>query len=92
MNVKIYRPSKNTMQSGLAKRNSWVLEYDNDVERKTEPLMGWTSSDSTLSQVQIKFKSCEDAVSFAEKKGWDYVVLADQNRRIKPRNYTDNFK
>ncbi|MBI1300463.1 MAG: oxidoreductase [Alphaproteobacteria bacterium] len=92
MDVKIYKPSKNAMQSGRAKTENWILEYETETPRDNEPLMGWISSEDTLNQVQLKFKSQEDAVSFANKKNWNYVVLPEQKRRVKPRNYTDNFK
>lgn len=90
--VKIYKPSKNTMQSGRALIQDWVLEADDPIEVKPEALMGWTSASSTAGQIKLKFASLEDAQSFAEKKGWDYVVIPPQERQLKPRNYGDNFK
>lgn len=92
MKVKIYRPSKTAMQSGRAGLNSWVMEYELSSSRKAEPLMGWTTSSDTLNQVKLEFASSEDAVAYAEKKGWSYSVLPEKVRRIKPRNYSDNFK
>lgn len=92
MDVKIYKPSKNPMQSGRAIRGSWFLEYETTSPRSAEPLMGWTESEDTLNQVRLKFDCCEDAVSFAEDKGWSYIVMPEQKRRVKPRNYGDNFK
>lgn len=92
MNVKIYQPSKNVMQSGRAKTQSWILEYEPETPRTPEPLMGWTSSGDTLGQVRLKFRTRKDAESFAKEKGWDYTVLPAHKRQLKPRNYTDNFK
>ncbi len=92
MNVKIYRPSKSTMQSGLGKTAIWVLEYELATARRPENLMGWTSSGDTLNQVRLKFPTLEEAVAFAKGKGWDYTVLPAHDRKIKPRNYVDNFK
>ncbi|MGH1456165.1 MAG: ETC complex I subunit [Alphaproteobacteria bacterium] len=92
MNVKIYKPTKNAMQSGRAGLNDWVLEYNTTSSRQAEPLMGWTSSKDTLNQVRLKFDTCDDAVAFAEGKGWDYDVTPESVRRVKPKNYTDNFK
>lgn len=92
MNVKIFKPSKNAMQSGRGKKSGWVLEHENHNIGGAEPLMGWSPSRDTLNQVRLNFGSCDDAVAFAEKKGWDYIVLAANERRIKPRNYSDNFK
>ncbi|MCB1782968.1 MAG: ETC complex I subunit [Alphaproteobacteria bacterium] len=92
MNVRIYKPSKNVMQSGRAKTALWVLEFERDSIRRPEPLMGWTESGDTLNQVRLKFSSREEAEEYARTNGWDYTVLPDRERRIKPRNYTDNFK
>ncbi len=93
MNVKIYRPGKTAMQSGRATgKKPWVLEYELTSSRQAEPLMGWTSSADTLNQVKLSFSSCDEAVSFAQKKGWNYSVQEEQIRRLKPRNYGDNFK
>lgn len=92
MNVTIYKPSKSAMQSGRGKNDDWVLEYETSSKRQAEPLMGWTESGDTLNQVKLKFKTSEDAVAFAEDKGWSYTVQPDHTRRIKPRNYGDNFK
>ena len=92
MNVKIYSPSKSAMQSGLAKADGWVVEYELATARRPETLMGWTSSGDTLNQVKLKFSSQSDAIKFAESKGWAYTVLPHHERRVKPRNYVDNFK
>lgn len=91
MHVKIYKPSKTAMQSGRGKGSDWVLEYEVTSTRAPEPLMGWVASSDTLNQVQLRFDSAEDAVAFAENKGWDYTVLPERTRRVKPRNYSDNF-
>lgn len=92
MDVRIFKPTKNAMQSGRFLGNDWILEYETTSARVAEPVMGWTSSADTLNQVRLKFKTSEDAVSFAKGKGWNYTVAIDQKRRLKPKNYSDNFK
>ncbi len=92
MNVRIYKPSKNAMQSGRSGMDKWILEYNTTSKREAEPLMGWTSSGDTLNQVRLKFDTCEDAVAFAKGKNWGYEVTAESVRRVTPKNYTDNFK
>ena len=92
MNVKIYRPSKSTMQSGFARMQNWVLEPELPTPRRPENLMGWTSSEDTLNQVKLRFETLEEAIRFAESKGWAYTVLPLHERKIIPRNYVDNFK
>jgi hypothetical protein len=92
MKVRIYKPSKNAMQSGTAKTGKWLLEYELASKRQPEPLMGWCSSEDTLNQVQLKFDSAEKAVEFAKSKGWEYSLSTAHQKRVLPRNYGDNFK
>lgn len=92
MDVRIYRPSKSVMQSGRAKSESWVLEYELKSARRPEPLMGWVASGDTLNQVRLKFPTLDEAKDFANSKGWGYTIQPDQNRKITPKNYVDNFK
>ncbi len=92
MKVRIYRPSKTAMQSGRSKSQQWVLEYELESPRRPEPLMGWTSSEDTLNQVRLNFDSPEDALAFAQKKGWDYTLEPFHLQETRPRNYGDNFR
>ena len=92
MKALIYKPSKSTTQSGRGKIKRWVLKYESTTAKEPEPLMGWTSSGDTLNQVSINFETLDDAVAFAEKRAIDFTVLQDRARKIKPRNYGDNFR
>ena len=92
MNVKIYKPSKGATQSGRSDLNHWILEAEVISPRKPESLIGWTSSEDTLNQIILKFKTSEQAVDHAKKNGWEYTVLPEQIRKVRPRNYGDNFK
>jgi len=44
--VRIFQPTRNTMQSGAAKRKRWRLDWDilPGGGRWENPLMGWASS------------------------------------------------
>ncbi|PCK00220.1 MAG: oxidoreductase [Zetaproteobacteria bacterium] len=92
MNVTIFKPTKNAMQSGRGNASTWVLEHEDHNIGGGESLMGWTPTSDTLNQIRLNFSSCEDAIAFADKKGWDYTVIVSNDRRIKPKNYSDNFK
>lgn len=80
------------MQSGFAKSEYWVLEYEPEASKGPEPLMGWTSSGDTLGQVIMKFPTLKDAKHYADSKGLVYSVTNAHKRKIKPRNYGDNFR
>ena len=92
MNVRIYRPSKNTMQSGLAKTKEWILEYEPQTRRGPESLMGWTASGDTDNQVKLRFPSQDKAIAYAMEQGWTFTLAPAHERIVRPRNYVDNFR
>jgi hypothetical protein len=81
------------MQSGTAKTRKWVLEFFPETSRQVDPLMGWTSSDDTQSQVRLSFDSKEEALEYAKEKGLEVAVTEPHTRRanIRPRGYGENF-
>ncbi|HYD99832.1 MAG TPA: ETC complex I subunit [Alphaproteobacteria bacterium] len=92
MQVRIFQPARNAMQSGRGRTKSWVLEYEPQTPRRPEPLMGWVSSGDTLNQVRMTFATKEDAIAYAERHGLKYDVADPHERKVKPRNYADNFR
>lgn len=93
MRARIYKPSRNAMQSGTAKTRQWVLEFAPASARDIDPLMGWTSSADTQAQVKLRFDSQEAAEDYAREHGIDYVVLPAHSRKpnIRARGYGENF-
>jgi len=93
MSARIYQPSRNTMQSGTARSNHWVLEFFPDTRREVDPLMGWTSSDDTQAQVKLTFPTKEAALEYAEEHGIEATVLQANKRKpnIRPGGYGENF-
>ena len=92
MQVRIYQPARNAMQSGKAGSKLWVLQFVSAVKREADPLMGWTSSDNTSQQVTLKFDTKEEAIAYAQREGYAYVVEEPKPRRLQTRAYADNFK
>ena len=89
--VTIYCPSKTAMQSGPRNAQQWVLKFDAGSEKFVEPLMGWTGSTDTTSQLRLKFDSREAAVAFAERHGLKYQIQEPKVRHIQPKSYAENF-
>lgn len=54
--------------------------------------MGWTASADTLNQVRMTFGTAEEAVAFAQSKGWEHAITGEHGRKVTPRNYGDNFR
>ena len=55
MTIKIYKPSKSSMQSGHRNTKKWLAEYISDSEQVKDTLMGWNSSLDTKSQIKVFF-------------------------------------
>ena len=93
MRVRIYKPARNAMQSGIARTKEWVLVYPAADTREIDPLMGWTSSDDTQSQVRLRFETRKQAEDYAREMGLEYEVTEPHVRaaNIRPRGYGENF-
>jgi len=91
--VRIFQPTRNTMQSGGAKGERWRIDWDilQGGGRWENPLMGWASSADYMQGTRVSFRSKEDAIHFAEKQGWDYYVQPAPFKRIPPKNYAENY-
>lgn len=92
MVARIYQPAKTAMQSGTAKTEYWVLDYEPESPREADPLMGWTSSADMAQQVSLRFPAKEEAIAFATRLGIPYRVYEPHARKPLKRNYADNFK
>ena len=92
MQVRIYQPPKTAMQSGRAKTERWLLEFEPETARQVEPLMGWTSSRDMRQQLRLKFATKEEAVAYAERKGIAYRVVEPRAPRRRGMAYSDNFR
>ncbi|TAJ30896.1 ETC complex I subunit [Bosea sp. (in: a-proteobacteria)] len=92
MTARIYRPARTAMQSGTAKTERWLLEYEPEKAREIEPLMGWTSSSDMKSQLKLWFDTQEDAVAYATRNGIPYRVEQPHDPKRRSISYSDNFK
>tara|TARA_B100000282_G_scaffold233882_1_gene176269 strand:- start:271 stop:552 length:282 start_codon:yes stop_codon:yes gene_type:complete len=88
--AKIYKPSKTATQSGLKKFDKWILEFITN-DPTINPLMGWESSDDTLSELKMEFSSKEIAIDYATKNNIDYEVIEPKERKTVIKSYSDNF-
>ncbi|MDA7597282.1 ETC complex I subunit [Candidatus Pelagibacter sp.] len=86
----LYIPNKNPMQSGIAKKNNWILEFK--TENPTHnPLMGWESSSDTMSEVKLEFSSKDLAINYAKRKKIDFELIEPKKRKIIKKSYANNF-
>ena len=92
MKAKIFKPAKTAMQSGRSKFNKWVLKFSDKKNQLKDTMMGWNGGSGTISQIELKFSSKEEAVNYAKKTGIDYEVLETRERKVINKSYADNFK
>ena len=79
--AKIYKPSKTAMQSGTRNTKNWLLEFDT-LDTGTNPLMGWETSEDTMSEVKLEFPTKEEARNYAKKNNIDYYIVEPQKKKI----------
>lgn len=93
MTARIYKPSRTAMQSGQARTKQWQLDYEPEIPRTVEPLMGYTSSADMRQQVRLSFDTKEEAIAYCERHGIAYRVAAEAREKAPKRmSYSDNFK
>jgi len=88
--AKIYKPSRTAMQSGIRNSKKWILEFDT-LDTGINPLMGWTSSKDTMSEVKLEFLTREEAINYVKKNNIDYYVVEPEKSKIVKKSYSDNF-
>ena len=84
-------------QSPLNPEKVWKISFLDDGavgERWKNPLMGWNSTADTMAcDPPLHFRNAEDAVYFAKKRGWKYLVKEPVIRKLRDDDaqYQDNF-
>lgn len=90
--VRIYKPKKTAMQSGVGGTKKWILEFIQPSHLYVEPLMGWTGCFKTNSvQLNVFFQTCEEAIEYAKSKKLTYLVDDLHAVKMIPKRYSDNF-
>ena len=90
--ARIYQRPKNAMQSGRARTDAWVLEYDAAEAQQPDPLTGWAGSSDTLGQLRLNFPTLDAATDYATRENIPYHVVTAPTRKLKLQAYADNFR
>lgn len=89
--VKIYNPDIGVTSYGKSEKR-WFLKFvESKNTRSIDSAVGWTSIENPESQVKLRFDSKDLAVKYAEKEGYDYVVLDQKETKIRKKSYQENF-
>jgi len=92
MTARIFRPAPNAMQSGEGNSKRWMLVFAPASAREIEPLMGYTSSTDTETQVKLFFDTVDEAEAYAQRQGIPYRVQEPHSTTPKRTVYSDNFR
>ena len=88
--AKIFKPTRTVMQSGMRNTKNWLLEFDT-LNTGINPLMGWETSNDTMSEVKLEFSTKEQAINFAKKNNIIYYIVEPQEKKIIKKSYSDKF-
>jgi hypothetical protein len=95
--VIIRQLKKKTRQEPISMESTWQIFFYEDgmtSEKWDNSLMGWTSNaDPYQSAPPLKFRNAAEAVYFAKKRGWNYLVKHPITRYMRDDDcqYQDNF-
>ena len=90
--VRIYQRPKNAMQSGKARTDRWIVEFEPGEAKRADPLTGWAGSGDTKEQVRLSFPSLDAAKAYAEREGLAFTVTPAPEKKLKLQAYADNFR
>ena len=90
--ARIFQRPKNSMSSGRGHTDRWQLEFEPGEPKRADPLTGWAGSGDTRDQIRLAFPTEAAAVAYAEKQGWDHVVIPAPKKTLKLQSYADNFR
>ena len=68
-----------------------IFLFDSKNQTK-DTMMGWNGGSNTISQIQLQFKTKDDAINYAKSNDLDYEVLETSERKVISKSYADNFK
>lgn len=91
MKVMIVSPAKNAMQSGMAKKDEWMLVFPAETRPTIDGLTGWSSMQDTNQQLKLSFQTKDEAIEYAQKNNLRFEVSEPKQRVIKPKSYSANF-
>ncbi len=92
MSARIYQRPQSATQSGKARTDEWVLEFEQTEARKADPLMGWSGSGDTKPQVQLTFASKDEAKDYCQRHDIAARVHETPAKKLKLQSYADNFR
>ncbi|MFL6862827.1 MAG: ETC complex I subunit [Allosphingosinicella sp.] len=92
MAARIFQRSTNAMQSGKARAEEWVLQFESHRAHRPDPLTGWSGGGDTQEQVTLTFPTLDAAKAFADRQGLACHVVPPSTKKLRLQSYADNFR
>ena len=80
------------MQSGKARAETWILEFESARPKRPDPLTGWAGGAETVEQIRLDFPTLEAAQAYAIREGIDAHIVPPEQPKLKLQAYADNFR
>ena len=90
--ARIIEEQRRTTQSGKAHDGRWTLEFEREQPLRPDPLTGWSGSGDTRTQIRLSFATRDEAIAYANKKGFDIHLVPAPPVKLKLQAYSDNFR
>jgi hypothetical protein len=91
-NARIYQQGKPATQSGRARAERFVLEFESRRGKAPDPLMGWAGGAETVEQVRLSFPTLDAARAYCARHGLEAEVVPVAPKRLILRSYAENFR
>ena len=90
--ARIIEEQRKTTQSGKAQQGRWTLEFERQEAQRPDPLTGWNGSGDTNTQIRLRFDTKEEALAYAQRKGFTVHLVPAAPVQLKIQAYSDNFR
>lgn len=90
--ARISEIDRRTTQSGRANSGLWLLEFERSEAQRPDPLTGWNGSGDTNTQVKLTFRTKDEAIAYAERRGLAFHIVPATPVKLKLQAYADNFR
>lgn len=89
--ARLYQPSRHSLQAGMRKTRTWVLEFEPQGTRyQSSPLL-WTGTREAESQLHLRFSSLDQAIAYAKSHNIPYDIIPSHAPKHFPKSYSSNF-
>lgn len=89
--VRIFTTKVGTSSYGKVDQVWFLKTIEDNNPHHIDSLTGWVSTDNSQNQFKLRFKTKEDAIKYAEDKGYQYTIQEDKVTKIRKKSYADNF-